>query len=155
MLLSVGPSTHIYPPSKTNLPGGKSHSPPPTTTAIMAKYESAGSSTCVIEPIQLQEISTDHLTKPQDAILSTSQTSLRLANTKGIQESDDIMQTLPSPTTQAAERLERWNASRSTVYKILAAFWSFVVMGSNDAAYGALIPYVSQLSPCIYENNAR
>jgi hypothetical protein len=25
----------------------------------------------------------------------------------------------------------------------MAAFWSFVVMGSNDAAYGALIPYVS------------
>jgi len=54
------------------------------------------------------------------------------------------MQTLPSPTTQAAERLERWNASRSTVYKILAAFWSFVVMGSNDAAYGALIPYLQE-----------
>jgi fucose permease len=26
----------------------------------------------------------------------------------------------------------------------MAAFWSFVVMGSNDAAYGALIPYLQE-----------
>jgi fucose permease len=38
--------------------------------------------------------------------------------------------------------LERWNSPRTNLYRSGAAFWSFVVMGSNDAAYGALIPYL-------------
>lgn len=107
----------------------------------MALRQNGGSSTCVVEQsTELQDIS--HLTKPQDAKIAESHTNFRLSDTKGFQE-DDSPVDLPSPITHTAERLERWNHPRSNLFKTLAAFWSFVVMGSNDAAYGALIPYVS------------
>lgn len=108
----------------------------------MAIRQNGNSSTCVLEePVELKDVS-NYLPKPQDAKIASSQPGLRLSDTKGIQENDDTVENLPSPTTQAATKLERWNAPRTNLYRTLAAFWSFVVMGSNDAAYGALIPYV-------------
>ena len=93
--------------------------------------------------LELTDVS-NFLAKPQNAKIAGQQhtTGLRLSDTKGIQSSDDPVENLPSPTTQAAEKLERWNHPRSNLFRTMAAFWSFVVMGSNDAAYGALIPYV-------------
>lgn len=44
------------------------------------------------------------------------------------------------PTAVAA--LEKWNSPRSNIYRTFATFWSFFVMGANDAAYGSLIPYL-------------
>ena len=108
-----------------------------------ASYQNGSASTCLEQPIELQDVS-NLLTKPQDAKVASSQhntTGLRLSDTKGLQDSDPV-ENLPSPTTQAAEKLERWNHPRSNLFRTAAAFWSFVVMGSNDAAYGALIPYV-------------
>ncbi|KAJ9193120.1 hypothetical protein DTO021D3_3850 [Paecilomyces variotii] len=43
---------------------------------------------------------------------------------------------------QVFQQVERWNAPRSNVWKTLATFWSFLVMGMNDSAYGPLIPYL-------------
>ncbi|KAJ5094997.1 hypothetical protein N7532_007288 [Penicillium argentinense] len=37
--------------------------------------------------------------------------------------------------------LEKWNEPRINTYRSFSTFWSFLVMGANDAAYGALIPY--------------
>jgi hypothetical protein len=110
----------------------------------MTFHQNGTSSTCVIspEPIELQNVSS-YLTKPQDAKVAGSHTGLRLSDTKGSQD-DDPAGALPSPTTQAAEKLERWNHPRSNLFRTMAAFWSFVVMGGNDAAYGALIPYLQE-----------
>jgi hypothetical protein len=36
----------------------------------------------------------------------------------------------------AAVPLERWNYPRSNLYRIGATFFSFLVLGANDAAYG-------------------
>ncbi|CAG7920974.1 unnamed protein product [Penicillium olsonii] len=36
----------------------------------------------------------------------------------------------------------RWNESKSTIWKLTATCWCAMVMGSNDAAYGAIIPYL-------------
>lgn len=114
-----------------------------------ALHQNGGASTCLEQPIELQDVS-EFLAKPQDAkIAAESQHvtggggGLRLSDTKGLRDdSSDPVENLPSPTTQAAQRLERWNHPRSNFFRTAAAFWSFVVMGSNDAAYGALIPYV-------------
>jgi hypothetical protein len=107
----------------------------------MPTRQNRGSSTCVVEqPIELQDVSS-YPQKPQDAKVAGSHTSLKLSSQTG--HDDDPVENLPSPTTQAAEKLERWNVPRANLYRSGAAFWSFVVMGSNDAAYGALIPYVS------------
>ena len=43
-------------------------------------------------------------------------------------------ESVPPPT--AAVVLERWNQPRSNVYRTLATFWTFLVMGANDAVYG-------------------
>lgn len=51
--------------------------------------------------------------------------------------------TLPSPTTaNTTPQLQRWNYPRINLWRILATFWSFIILGANDAAYGALIPYL-------------
>jgi hypothetical protein len=112
------------------------------TYFTMAHHQTSGSSTCVISPIELQPISISH---PQEAKVAGSHTGLRLSDTKGIQD-DDSPVDLPSPTTHPAFKPEQWNHPRSNLFKTMAAFWSFVVMGSNDAAYGALIPYVSTIT---------
>jgi hypothetical protein len=106
-------------------------------------FQNGTSSTCLEQPIELQDVS-NYISKPQNAQIATSSNTggLRLSDTRGAQESDPI-ENLPSPTTQSAAKLEQWNHPRSNFFKTSAAFWSFVVMGSNDAAYGALIPYVS------------
>lgn len=56
-------------------------------------------------------------------------------------DSQDGISSLPVPIT-ASQPLERWNYPRSNPPRVLAAFWSLMVMGMNDAAYGAIIPYM-------------
>lgn len=107
----------------------------------MAFHQNSGSSTCVVEPVELQDVS-HYIERPTQAKLTGSHSSLQIHETRTIKENNDPVENLPSPTTAAAEKLERWNTPRLNLWRTLAAFWSFVVMGSNDAAYGALIPYV-------------
>lgn len=103
----------------------------------MAVQQNGAASTCVVEPeVELQDVSS-FLKQPLDAKTAQGQVVEERAG-----HDDDPVESLPSPTTQAAEKLERWNQSSTNVSRTFAAFWSFVVMGSNDAAYGALIPYV-------------
>ncbi|KAK1147809.1 hypothetical protein N8T08_000322 [Aspergillus melleus] len=37
---------------------------------------------------------------------------------------------------------QNWNKPRSNIWKTLATFWSFFVMGANDSASGPLLPYL-------------
>lgn len=53
----------------------------------------------------------------------------------------DVISALPAPTT-VSQPLERWNHPRGNPPRVFAAFWSLMVMGMNDAAYGAIIPYM-------------
>ncbi|ROV96518.1 hypothetical protein VMCG_07828 [Cytospora schulzeri] len=53
----------------------------------------------------------------------------------------DQVSSLPTPIT-VSQSLQRWNHPRSNISRVLAAFWSLLVMGMNDAAYGAIIPYM-------------
>ncbi|QDS74388.1 hypothetical protein FKW77_005525 [Venturia effusa] len=54
---------------------------------------------------------------------------------------DDVDGSLPSPIT-ATELLQQWNYPRVNLWRTLAAFWGFIIMGANDAVVGALIPYL-------------
>ncbi|RJE26881.1 Mfs transporter [Aspergillus sclerotialis] len=47
------------------------------------------------------------------------------------QQSDEAV----APPT-AVSVVEKWNEPRSNIYRTFATFWSFLVMGANDAAYG-------------------
>ncbi|KAF4465634.1 tetracycline resistance [Fusarium albosuccineum] len=44
--------------------------------------------------------------------------------------------------TAPVEVVESWKHPRSNVFKTGATFWSLLTSGANDAAYGALIPYL-------------
>lgn len=46
------------------------------------------------------------------------------------------------PPEEAVSALERWNQSKTNIFKTISTFFGFIVMGANDAAYGALIPYL-------------
>ncbi|KAJ5963202.1 Major facilitator superfamily domain general substrate transporter [Penicillium vulpinum] len=48
----------------------------------------------------------------------------------------------PSLNPPAGLLLEKWNQPRVNIHRTFATFWSFLVMGANDAAYGAVIPYL-------------
>ncbi|KAI1129691.1 putative MFS transporter [Nemania abortiva] len=39
---------------------------------------------------------------------------------------------------------ERWNYPRTNIRRVLSCFYSFLIMGANDAAYGPLIPYLQK-----------
>lgn len=49
------------------------------------------------------------------------------------------------------EVLERWNTPRINLWRYLAALYSFIIMGMNDAAYGVsavLETWNNFLTPC-------
>lgn len=102
---------------------------------MMALQQNGGSATYVMESpsVELNDLS-HYISKPEDAKLAMAKPPSINAG-KTLQEKDPI-ERLPSPTTQADAKLERWNAPRGNVWRTLAAFWSFIVMGANDAAYG-------------------
>ncbi|KAJ5167921.1 uncharacterized protein N7482_003515 [Penicillium canariense] len=56
--------------------------------------------------------------------------------TAGPESEDD------TPPLHAVDVALRWNESKTTIWKVLATFWCGFVMGCNDAAYGAIIPYL-------------
>src|SRR3984885_5202984 len=51
--------------------------------------------------------------------------------------------TLPTPTV-AIPVLQKWNNPRINMFRVFATFYSFVILGLNDGAYGALIPYLEE-----------
>jgi len=48
---------------------------------------------------------------------------------------DSTKEQIQSPEPQPSD-LEQWNKPRINTYRYLAAIYSFIVMGMNDAAYG-------------------
>ncbi|KAK6835198.1 hypothetical protein RU639_002118 [Aspergillus parasiticus] len=43
-----------------------------------------------------------------------------------------------------ADEPNKWNHPRSNIIRVLTTFWVFFVMGANDAAYGAILPYLEE-----------
>lgn len=42
---------------------------------------------------------------------------------------------LPPPST-AVNSLQKWNSPRINMWRVFATFYSFIMLGLNDAAYG-------------------
>jgi len=59
-----------------------------------------------------------------------------------ISDADANREITVSPTTISGD-LEKWNSSRTNIYRYFATLYSFIILGMSDAAYGALIPYSS------------
>lgn len=97
-----------------------------------------GGSTCVVE---LQNVSGYLQNSTNLSSHPRSIHSLSIQEDRKSKSNDDPNESLPSPTT-AIERLQNWNRPRVNLFRSFAAFWAFTVMGMNDAAYGALVPYL-------------
>ena len=106
-----------------------------------------GTSTSVLEPVELQPVRTKQDVPSLSSRKPSSATEGRILgiDTPKAQKTDedsDRNETLPSPTTAAADQIQSWNRPRINIYRVCATFWSFIVMGLNDATYGAIIPYL-------------
>lgn len=55
----------------------------------------------------------------------------------------DPVEFLPQPSTTVSI-VERWNQSRTNMFRTFATLFAFLIMGANDAAYGAIIPYLEE-----------
>ncbi|OJJ79781.1 MFS transporter [Aspergillus glaucus CBS 516.65] len=45
---------------------------------------------------------------------------------------------------ETEHQAEKWNEPRINAWRVLATFYSFIVVGANDGSYGALIPYLQK-----------
>ena len=97
--------------------------------------DNQGSSTYVVElqpitiPAEPPRVKADG-----EAFRSLSQQDLRHES-----QDNDQNNFLPSPTT-ATEVVSKWNHPRINVYRTFSTFFSFLIMGANDAAYGVGAP---------------
>ncbi|KAJ9667512.1 hypothetical protein H2201_002381 [Coniosporium apollinis] len=101
--------------------------------------QNAGSSTYVIE---LEDRGTSKTQIPNKPSPPQSVYSVGRRETPRASHDEDRQETLPSPTTHVAEQVQKWNYPRINVGRTMGMFLSFTVMGLNDGAYGALIPYL-------------
>ncbi|KAK7212692.1 hypothetical protein V2G26_019870 [Clonostachys chloroleuca] len=94
------------------------------------------SSTTVLEPIALQSLAVT----PEPGVLAPEST----AKGRRLESAHDITAAPedPLPSDHNVTTLDSWNNPRSNIYRIGASYWSLLVTGANDAAYGALIPYL-------------
>ena len=53
------------------------------------------------------------------------------------------LDTPPEPEAPAIV-LQRWNEPRVNIVRVFSTFYSFMILGANDGAYGALIPYIQK-----------
>lgn len=109
-----------------------------------ASRHNGGSSTAIIE---LEPV--HHISHAQRDSQSKNSQNL-FARVLGRNETDSIQdedrnESLPSPSIASQEVAERWNGSKMNIARILAAFWSFVVMGMNDATYGVSVAIAHEI----------
>ncbi|KAF2135983.1 uncharacterized protein K452DRAFT_292784 [Aplosporella prunicola CBS 121167] len=57
---------------------------------------------------------------------------------------DEVQFQNNSPPETAVTAIEKWNSSWTNIFRLGATAWGFLVMGGNDAAYGAIIPYLEE-----------
>ncbi|KAK1573166.1 major facilitator superfamily transporter [Colletotrichum navitas] len=66
--------------------------------------------------------------------------SPKLDGSEAHQSTTDDLDSTPPPNAHGP--IERWNSPKGNVGRIVFAFFSFIISGMNDAAVGALIPYL-------------
>jgi fucose permease len=107
------------------------------------EHRNGGASTAVLEePVELQPIALKQ-DRPHVSTKTPSSIGGRSLNDEDA-NSQDRNETLPSPSIASTEQLENWNSPRKNLYRFPAVLWAFAVMGMNDAAYGAVIPYLEE-----------
>jgi hypothetical protein len=93
-----------------------------------------GSSTAVLEmeSIPMTPLNLNNKGSGENFSITTPPDSLNVTRRASTDE-----ESVPGPGAGAvAEVKERWNYPRTNIPRVGACFYSFIVMGANDAAYG-------------------
>lgn len=96
-------------------------------------------------PIELQPVKTKQDASSIAAKSTPSVSGRSLGShepSRSSREDEDRNETLPSPTTATVDPVEIWYKPRINLYRVLATFYAFAIMGMNDASYGPIIPYL-------------
>ncbi|KAI9886140.1 MAG: autophagy protein [Watsoniomyces obsoletus] len=72
---------------------------------------------------------------------TTAATATATEGVGGIEGGDENRDVPPEDATSVVSPPEIWNSSWINVCRVFGTFFSFTILGANDAAYGALIPY--------------
>ncbi|KAM0347380.1 hypothetical protein ACHAPU_004900 [Fusarium lateritium] len=83
------------------------------------------------------------------ATVTQTQEPIELTNLEGchVRDGKDALQDVQPdhvPPPYAQTQAQRWNHPRGNIMKLGFAFLSFIIAGMNDAAVGALIPYLEK-----------
>ncbi|KAI0141555.1 major facilitator superfamily domain-containing protein [Xylariaceae sp. FL1272] len=73
---------------------------------------------------------------PRSTVLETEKPGAATPRTQS------TSQDLEASSASSLDESQKWNYPKSNIGKVAACFWSFIVIGTNAAAYGALIPYI-------------
>lgn len=102
-------------------------------------HQNGGSSTAVMElqPAYMSPLpSGNNKSSIPEAGDSPAYHSASTRRGSSDEEKQAVDDSAPPTPLMAAEVKERWNYPRSNIPKVSACFYSFIVMGANDAAYG-------------------
>lgn len=92
------------------------------------------------------ELGSYNLQQPPVAVSRDLGAGIFTSETRRLGSSDERTSDDASPPSNPAPVVESWKHPRSNLFRIGAAFWSFVVSGANDAAYGVSFLFVIDYS---------
>lgn len=133
-----GPSRSIRTPARSRaiVDQENNQTPIPIQQKMSATQTSSGSgsTTCVLEmqpqpPAHLKTSQVEPTPSSKDIPLAKVGTGPDGGLSVGIDGE-------PSVPATAVPAAQKWNSSRLNVYKVLITFFSFIILGANDAAYG-------------------
>ncbi|KAJ4252409.1 hypothetical protein NW762_011009 [Fusarium torreyae] len=104
----------------------------------MAPSSSYPTQTLELETFSLSQAKNVGPSQPEP-VLST--TGRQLGSNDGFGQANRVDDSTSAPPT-ASHAVEKWNYPKGNTLRVAAVFWSLLVSGANDAAYGALIPYL-------------
>ncbi|KAI1644647.1 MFS general substrate transporter [Daldinia loculata] len=108
---------------------------------MATRVQNGSSSTSVLE-VELEPVYLSTPLPKQDGVdVQARGPSRRTSSNDGDTTPRQDTSSLPPPST-TTDVVQRWNYPRKNIPRVASCFWSFVVMGANDAAYGPLIPYI-------------
>lgn len=101
-------------------------------------------STC--GPSSLQTVELEKISVPKPIALrelTPVPSTTRRHGLNNSAEATEASRSDSAPLPEAPVRVsETWNDPKGNTFRVAAVFWSLFVSGANDAAYGALIPYL-------------
>ncbi|KAF4995412.1 hypothetical protein FGRMN_5196 [Fusarium graminum] len=84
------------------------------------------------------------VTQTQEPIELTALEGCHVRDGKDALQDQPVVQPDDVPPPYAQTQAQRWNYPRGNIMKLGFAFLSFIIAGMNDAAVGALIPYLEK-----------